>query len=115
MSMGIMRQEEQATMETAMLASSPEPVDSSDPDPAGLMERFVSRDPRAARELYRRFAPRIYGIGKAMLGNEAQAQELVEDTFVNLWREAPGFDPARGSLDQGVLLTAFRSVRRGRA
>jgi DNA-directed RNA polymerase specialized sigma24 family protein len=53
-------------------------------------------------------------MGKAMLGSEAQAQELVQDTFVNLWRTAAWFDPARSSLDQWVLLTAFRSVRRAR-
>ena len=79
------------------------------------MERYLGKDARAAQELYRRFAPRIYGMGKAMLGNEAQAQELVQDTFVNLWRTAAGFDPARGSLDRWVLLTAFRSVRGAKA
>jgi RNA polymerase sigma-70 factor, ECF subfamily len=109
-----MRQEEQAMMDTAMSAGSREPADAPDLDPAGLMERYLGKDPRAAQELYRRFAPRIYGMGKAMLGSEAQAQELVQDTFVNLWRTAAGFDPARNSLDGWVLLAAFQSVRRAR-
>jgi RNA polymerase sigma-70 factor (ECF subfamily) len=109
-----MRQKEQAMMDTAMSAGSREPADVSDPHPAGLMERFLDKDPRAAKELYRRFAPRIYGMGKAMLGSDAYAQELVQDTFVDLWRTAAGFDPARSSLDQWVLLAAFRSVRRAR-
>jgi RNA polymerase sigma-70 factor, ECF subfamily len=99
-------------MEATMLPGSRQPMDPPDPDVARLMNRFAGRDPSAAGELYQRFAPRIYGMGKAMLGTEAQAQELVKDTFVNLWRQAAGFDPGRGSLDQWVLLVAFRSIRR---
>jgi RNA polymerase sigma-70 factor, ECF subfamily len=114
MSTGSMRQEERAMMDTAMSAGSRDPADASGPDPDDLMERFLGKDPRAARELYRRFAPRIYGMGKAMLGSEAKAQELVQETFVTLWRMAAGFDPARGSLDQWILLAALRSVGRGR-
>ena len=95
-----------------MSAGSREPADASHPDPAGLVERFLGKDPQAARELYRRFAPRIYGMGKAMLGSDAQAQALVQDTFVGLWRREARFDPARDSLEQWVLLTALRSVPR---
>lgn len=96
-------------MDTAMSAGSREPADASDRDPGDLMERFLGKDPRAARELYRRFAPRIYGMGKVMLGSDAKAEELVQDTFVDLWRRAAEFDPARGSLEQLILLAAFRS------
>ena len=84
----------------------------SEPDPARLTERFLAKDPWAARELYRRFAPRIFSLGKAMLGSRARAEDLVQDTLVELWRTAATFDPARGSLDDWVLLTALRSVRR---
>ncbi len=41
-----------------------------------------------------------------MLGNAAQAEDLVQDTFVKVWRTAASFDPARGSIDTWVLLIA---------
>ena len=60
----------------------------------------------AADTLYRRFAGRIYGLGLVMLGNEAAAQDLVQDTFVKLWRNADRYDRSRGKLETWVLLMA---------
>ncbi len=70
------------------------------------MRAFAQRDPAAAEALYARFASRIYGLGIVMLGNDAAAQDLVQDTFVKLWRSADRFDAARGKLDTWVLLVA---------
>jgi RNA polymerase sigma factor (sigma-70 family) len=71
-----------------------------------LMRSFASRDPGAADDLYRRFAGRIYGLGLVMLGNDAAAQDLVQDTFVKLWRSAERYDRTRGKLETWVLLMA---------
>jgi len=71
-----------------------------------LMRAFAARDAAAAEELYRRFASRIYGLGIVMLGDDAAAQDLVQDTFVKLWRSAARYDPVRGRLDTWVLLVA---------
>jgi RNA polymerase sigma-70 factor (ECF subfamily) len=70
------------------------------------MRAFARRDPGAASELYARFAPRIFGLGMVMLGNPSQAEDLVQDTFVKVWRTAPSYDPSRGSLDTWILLIA---------
>jgi RNA polymerase sigma-70 factor, ECF subfamily len=70
------------------------------------MRAFARRDPRAADELYARFAPRVYGLGMVMLGNAAHAEDLVQDTFVKVWRNAHAYDPSRGSVDTWVLLIA---------
>jgi RNA polymerase sigma factor (sigma-70 family) len=71
-----------------------------------LMRAFARHDPAAADALYRRFAGRIYGLGLVMLGSDAAAQDLVQDTFVKLWRGASRYDPARGRLETWVLLVA---------
>ena len=71
-----------------------------------LMDAFRKRDPGAAREMYDRFAPRVFGLGLVMLGNPGQAEDLVQDTFVKVWRKADSYDSARGSLDTWVLLIA---------
>jgi RNA polymerase sigma-70 factor (ECF subfamily) len=71
-----------------------------------LMADFAARQERAAGVLYDRFASRIYGLGVVMLGNHQAAQDLVQDTFVKLWRTAQRYDPQRGRLETWVLLTA---------
>ena len=71
-----------------------------------LMRSFAARDADAADALYRRFAGRIYGLGIVMLGNDAAAQDLVQDTFVKLWRNANRYDRSRGKLETWVLLMA---------
>ena len=71
-----------------------------------LVRAFARKETGAAEELYHRFAPRIYGLGMVMLGNPAQAEDLVQDTFVKLWRTAARFDAERGRLETWVLLTA---------
>ena len=80
------------------------------PDHAGadsdLMAGFVRGERPAADELYTRFAPRVFGLGKVMLGDGGQAEDLVQDTFVKVWRKASSFEPMRGSLDTWVLLIA---------
>jgi len=79
------------------------------PDPDGdaqLMRAFARRDPRAARALYDRYAGRVLGLGLVMLGDRAAAEDLVQDTFVKLWRNADRFDTSRGRLDTFVLMLA---------
>jgi len=71
-----------------------------------LMQRFAQRDALAADALYGRFSSRIYGLGIVMLGNDAAAQDLVQDTFVKLWRSADRYDASRGKLETWVLLVA---------
>ena len=73
---------------------------------AALMRAFASRDERAADTLYDRFSSRIYGLGMVMLGGDAAAQDLVQDTFVKLWRNAERYDTSRGKLETWVLLVA---------
>jgi len=73
---------------------------------AELMHAFARRDSAAADELYRRYAPRVFGLGKVMLGDPSRAEDLVQDTFVKVWRGAASYESARGSLDTWILLIA---------
>ena len=71
-----------------------------------LLRAYAARDPHAARTLYERYASRVYGLGVVMLGDRAAAEDLVQDTFVRLWRSAARFDASRGRLDTWVLMVA---------
>jgi RNA polymerase sigma-70 factor, ECF subfamily len=68
-----------------------------------------SRDEPLA-ELYRRYAKRVYGVGFRLLGDTGLAEDLVQETFLRLWRSAPAFDPARGSVRTFLFTLARRAA-----
>jgi RNA polymerase sigma-70 factor (ECF subfamily) len=78
-------------------------------DDAALMAAFLQQHPDATRRLYNRVASRIYGLGFSLLHNATDAEDLVQDTFLKIWRTGSAFDAGRGSLDGWILLNA-RSI-----
>ena len=73
---------------------------------ASLMVGLLQREPWAAAAFYDRYASRIYGLGLVLLGNKTDAEDLVQDTILKVWRRGSSFDPQRGSLDAWILLNA---------
>ena len=63
-----------------------------------LVRRVASGDERALSDLYERYAGLIYGTGIRYLGDRGTAEELVQDVFTSVWRNAASFDPARASF-----------------
>jgi RNA polymerase sigma-70 factor (ECF subfamily) len=60
------------------------------------------------RELYQRYAGRVYGLGVQLLSDRGLAEELVQETFVRLWRTARLYDPGRGSPATFIFTVARR-------
>jgi RNA polymerase sigma-70 factor, ECF subfamily len=57
-------------------------------------------------ELYRRYCRRLYRFGIQVLGNTGLAEEMVQETFVRLWRTAAGFDARRASVGTYLYVIA---------
>jgi RNA polymerase sigma-70 factor (ECF subfamily) len=78
-----------------------------------------SGDERALSELYDRYAGLVYGAGVRYLGDQALAEDLVQDVFYAVWRGAASFDPSRASFATWVYrITRNRAtdlIRRRRA
>ncbi len=51
-----------------------------------LVENFVNGDETALAELINRFRKRIYGVAFQMLGNHLDADEVVQETFVRIYK-----------------------------
>ncbi len=58
------------------------------------------------RVLYSRYAGRVFGLGVQLLGDRGLAEELVQETFVRVWRNAARYDPARGSAPTFIFTIA---------
>ena len=75
----------------------PVPQLSASDELAKLMASIAAGDRAAFRALYERTSAKLYGICLRLLGTEAEAQEVLQDAFVTVWRNAARFDPARAS------------------
>lgn len=97
--------EEEAELERAPMR----PFASAD-DPQLLvwLARIVRQDEAALDALYRASVSRVYGLALRIVRNPAIAEEVAEDTFWQIWRQAPRFDPLRGNA-LAWILTITRS------
>lgn len=85
----------------------------------GLLARLRAREEAALAELYERLAPWVLGVAQRILGDADEADEVLSDVFVQVWRRIDQHDASRGPLTPWVLSIARnRSLdvlrRRGR-
>lgn len=73
-----------------------------------VIARAARRDERALERLYDLTFGRVYAVALRILRNAETAEEVVEDTYWQAWREASRYDPARGRA-LTWLLTICRS------
>jgi len=79
----------------------------------GLLGRMLAGDEEAFTLLYRRRHPSIYRFALHMSGNPAVAEDVTQEVFMTLIRDAKRFDPARGTLG-GFLFGIARNFLRKR-
>jgi RNA polymerase sigma-70 factor (ECF subfamily) len=63
-------------------------------------------DARAFAVVFDRHADAAFSLAYRMCGRRAVAEDVVQETFLSLWRSASRFDPARGSVRAWVLRAA---------
>jgi len=74
---------------------------------AELVAQMAAGDVGApVAELYRRYGRRLYRFGMQVLGDQGLAEEMVQESFVRLWRAAGRFDAARGSVGAYLFVIA---------
>ena len=64
----------------------------------------------AIESLYDRYGRLAYGLAFRIVNERGAAEDVVQDAFVSVWRNAAGFDAGRGSLRNWLL-----SIVRNRA
>lgn len=81
-----------------------------------LLGQVATGDPAAFDQLYLAHHARVFGIVVAVLRDHAQAQEVTQEVFLQLWQQADRFDPGRGSSNAWIGQVAHaRAVDRVRS
>jgi RNA polymerase sigma-70 factor (ECF subfamily) len=78
------------------------------PDAEKILRQLASGDGHALGELYERYASVVKGLAMRILRDRSDAEEVVQDVFVQVWSQAARFDPLRGT-PQAWLCTIART------
>lgn len=81
-----------------------------------LVARVTEGDGGALEALYARYGRACFGLARRILGDEQFAQDVVQEVFLTVWRDASRFDATRGGFSTWLLSMthhkAVDSVRR---
>ncbi|HZC66205.1 MAG TPA: sigma-70 family RNA polymerase sigma factor [Candidatus Dormibacteraeota bacterium] len=73
---------------------------------ASLVQRLLQRDMRAFEQIYDRHSRLVYGLVYRIVQRAGTAEEVVQDVFLQLWRNAAQYDAARGPFLPWLLTMA---------
>jgi len=81
-----------------------------------LLLRVAARDRAALGEFYDNTSTPLYSVALRILGDASEAEEVIQDVFVQIWEKAGAFDVTLGSAFHWALsITRHRSIDRVRA
>jgi RNA polymerase sigma-70 factor, ECF subfamily len=88
------------------------------PSREALLQACARGDRAALQSLYASTAPQLFGLALSILHSRELAEDVVQDSFILVWRHAHGFDPRRGTamawLARIVRNQCFDLMRRHR-
>src|ERR1044071_2543013 len=86
---------------------------------AQLIRKVVNQDRDAFSELYDRFSALVFTLAVRMLRTRSDAEDLVQEVFVQIWRQAQNYAEDRGTPEAWIINIArsraidkLRSIRR---
>ncbi|MBN8868340.1 MAG: sigma-70 family RNA polymerase sigma factor [Solirubrobacterales bacterium] len=74
----------------------------SDPD-EDLLVRVAGRDREAFETFYDRYERRAFSLAYRVTGDRSRAEDVVQEAFFSIWKNAGRYDPARGSAGAWAL------------
>jgi RNA polymerase sigma-70 factor (ECF subfamily) len=91
-------------------------MDATAEDQAQLLGRIAQRDLQALSEFYDQTATPLFSVALRILGDAGEAEEVIQDVFVQIWDKAATFDGLLGSAFYWALsITRHRAIDRLRS
>ena len=72
----------------------------------GLLQRLAHGDRAALGELYDLYAGLVHGLAVRVLRDASEAEDVVQEVFMQVWRQAGRYDPLRGRPEAWVCTMA---------
>lgn len=91
-------------------AASSSADEAAGPDLADLLRRCGRGDEGAFARLYDATASRVFGLAVRVVRDPAQAEEVAQEAFLDIWRTAGRYDPGRGSALAWLLTITHRKA-----
>ncbi len=92
---------------------SPSQVKTKAAEEAALIGRVAAGDDRALEEIYRRYAGMLKALILRVVGDYGEAEEILQEVFVQAWRQADRYNRQRSSVSTWLALIArSRSIDR---
>jgi RNA polymerase sigma-70 factor, ECF subfamily len=83
---------------------------------AAALVRVASGDRAALRLVYRDTSAKLFGVLLRILNDRSEAEDVLQDVYVTVWRKAAAFDPGRASpITWMVAIARNRAIDRLRA
>jgi len=83
-----------------------------------LLERILARDQTAMADLFDRYSRMVYSVAMRVVNDSAQAEDVMQDVFFQVWQNPKAFVSDRGSLGAWLAVVvrnrAIDVVRRRR-
>lgn len=84
-------------------------------DEPSILERVARGDPAAPNECVARFSGLVWSLTRKLCSSPSDAEDAVQEIFIDLWRSAARFDPSIASETTFVAMIARRRlIDRGR-
>jgi RNA polymerase sigma-70 factor (ECF subfamily) len=80
------------------------------PDDSVLVAAIASGDSHALELIYERYSRGVYSLAVRLLSDSPAAEEVVQETFLKLWRQPSAYQPSRGRLLPWLLGVAHHQA-----
>jgi len=77
---------------------------------SSILQRISQGDPDAVQECIDQYGGLIWSVARRLLGNHAEAEDAVQDAFIELWKTADRFDGSLSSEKSFVVMVARRRI-----
>lgn len=85
-------------------------------DDRELLRAVAGRDREAFQQLYARHSAMLFGLALKILSDRAEAEDVLQDAFIQVWKTAGSFDEGRGKpLGWFIMLIRSRAIDRLRS
>ncbi len=75
-----------------------------------VLPRIAAGDPAAVQDCIARYGGLVWALARRFLGNAVDAEDAVQDVFIELWKNAARFDPKLSSEPTYITMIARRRL-----